>query len=89
MIFYLTEEIDDGPYNKSDTLEESLNDKNYRGQNPVKKLVDIGHALGHPIEDGLKDMQGLEVSINHEQDQGTGRDHEFQGATKLNVRELA
>ena len=68
MISNLMEEIDDGPDNKSDAPEESLNDKNYRGQNPVKKLVDIGHALGHPIEDGLKNMQRLDVSVNHEQD---------------------
>ena len=85
---FLAEEIDDGPDNKSNTSEESLNNKNHRGQNPVHKRVDKGHALGHPIEDGLKDMQWLEVSINHEQDQGTGRDHELKRSTNLYPQKL-
>jgi hypothetical protein len=85
---FLTEEIDDGPDNKSNTPEESLNDKNHRGQNPVQKFVDMGHARGHPTEDGLKDMQRLEVSVNNEQDQGTGRDHELQGGTKFYPQKL-
>jgi len=84
----LGEETDDRSNNKGHAPDETLDYQNHGDQDPIKKLIHIGHALGYPIEDGLEDMQRLEVSINNEKDQGTSRDRELQPGTKFYPQKL-
>jgi hypothetical protein len=57
------EEVDEGAENKTNSLKEDFKDQAYWFQKPIKKLIDVGHALGHPIEDGLEDVQGFDIPI--------------------------
>ena len=86
LIFDKGKQCDD---DKGNSPAKSPDGKDNRFQGPIKKLVDIGHALAYPIKGRLKDVQWLIPSINHEQDQGGSGNQELQTATNFYPHKLA